>query len=106
MFELQTTQDLFYLAASIVILVVGFFLAWSLYYLALSLRDARSVTRDIRARVTALWEVIELAREKLQVGSAVFKLAATGIKELAEYMRAYTAGETKTKKKKKADQDE
>ncbi|MEK7189182.1 MAG: hypothetical protein AAB671_01635 [Patescibacteria group bacterium] len=102
---IQTTQDILFYALAGVALVVGFFLAWSLYYLAMSLRDARRVTRDIRARVEALWEVIELAREKLQVGSAVFKLAATGIKELAEYVRAYMESEPKPKKKKKGKEE-
>ena len=98
---IASTQDILFYALAAVALVVGFFLAWSLYYLALSLRDARRVTRDIRARVEALWEVIELAREKLQVGSAVFKLAAGGIKELAEYVRRYTESEPVPKKRKK-----
>lgn len=101
MLQIQTTQDLFYVAASVVMVVVGLLLGWALYYLALSLRDARRVTRDVRQRLEALWEVIELAREKLQVGSTVFKLAATGIKELAEYVRQYTEGERESKKKKK-----
>lgn len=96
---------LFYALAAVA-LVVGFFLAWSLYYLALSLRDARRVTRDIRARVEALWDVIELAREKLQVGSAVFKLAATGIRELAEYVRQYTEREREPAKKRKRKTDD
>jgi len=105
--SITSTQDILFYVLAVVALVVGFFLAWSLYYLALSLRDMRRATRGIRARVEALWEVIELAREKLQVGSAVFKLAANGIKELAEYVRDYTerAAEPKKRKKKSADQD-
>ncbi|MBI2050846.1 MAG: hypothetical protein HYT31_03490 [Parcubacteria group bacterium] len=98
---IQSTQDILFYVLAAVALVVGFFLAWSLYYLALSLRDARRVTRDVRARVEALWELIELAREKLQVGSAVFKLAAGGIKELAEYVRQYTERAAAPKKRAK-----
>lgn len=97
---IQTTQDVlaYVLCASVIIITI--LTCFCLYYLLLSLRDTRKVTKDIRKRVEALWEVVELAREKLQVGSAVFKVAATGIKELASYMKAY-AKEENTKKKKK-----
>ncbi len=99
---IESSKDILFYALTAAALAVGFFLAWSLYYLALSLRDARRVTRDIRARVEALGEVIELAREKLQVGSAVFKIAAMGIKEIAEHVRSYTEEKPKNAKKKKS----
>ena len=67
----------------------------------MTLKDTRSVTHDIRKRVESFWEVIELLRDKLQVGGAVFKLAANGIKELAEHMKVYSETEKKTTKKKK-----
>ncbi|PIQ79158.1 MAG: hypothetical protein COV79_04265 [Parcubacteria group bacterium CG11_big_fil_rev_8_21_14_0_20_41_14] len=105
MISIESTQDVFYVTASGVILVVGIFLAWTLYYLCMSLRDTRKITRDIRERVEAFWEVIELLRDKLQVGSAVFKIAATGIKELAEHFKGFTEDE-KPKRKKKKEEDE
>ncbi|MBU2576074.1 hypothetical protein KKF64_03255 [Patescibacteria group bacterium] len=100
MIQIETTQDILYATSSVVILIVGILLAWSLYYLAMCLRDARKVTKDVRSRVEALWEVVELLRDKLQVGSAVFKVAATGIKELAEHMKSYTETDKKSKRKK------
>ena len=103
---IDTSLDLLYIALAVVVVVVGFFVAWSLYYLVMTLKDTRMVTRDIRKRVEAFWEVIELLRDKLQVGGAVFKLAATGIKELAEHVRAYSEGEKKTKKSKKKKKDD
>ncbi|MAG28940.1 hypothetical protein CL632_02240 [bacterium] len=104
--EIKTPEDIFFYAITIVIIAVGFFLSWTLYYMALSFRDTRKVTKDIRQRFEAFWEVIELARDKLQVGSAVFKVAATGIKELSEHFKAYTENDDKPKKKKKKDKDD
>ena len=98
---IETTLDILYLALAGAVLLLAIFLAWALYFLIMSLKDVRSMTRDVRSRLEAFWEVIELLREKLQVGGAVFKLAATGIKELAEHMRSYTESEGSGKKKKK-----
>jgi len=100
MIQIQTTQDILYMTLSVFVLIIGILLSWSLYYLAMTLRDTRKVTKDVRARVEAFWELIELLRDKLQVGGAVFKIAATGIKELAEHMKSFTESEKKTKKKK------
>ena len=100
MIQIQTTQDILYITLSIFVLIIGILLSWSLYYLAMTLRDTRKVTKDVRDRVEAFWELIELLRDKLQVGGAVFKIAATGIKELAEHMKSFTESEKKTKKKK------
>jgi len=97
---IETTLDILYLALAGAAVLLAIFLAWALYFIIMSLKDVRSMTRDVRSRLEAFWEVIELLREKLQVGGAVFKLAATGIKELAEHMRSYTESEKKTKKKK------
>jgi len=102
---IETTQDFLYLALAVAILAVAFFLCWALYFLVMTLKDARVVTHDIRRRVESLWEVIELLREKLQIGGAVFKLAAHGIKELAEYVRVFTE-ENGTPKKKRAKKKE
>ncbi len=97
---LESTRDIMYLAISISIVGIAFFVCWSLYYFAQSLRDIRIMTKDTRQRVESFWEVIELLREKLQVGGAVFKVAATGIKELAEHMKSFSEDEKKSKKKK------
>lgn len=104
--QIQTTKDILNLAAAISAVGISFFLCWALYYLILNLRDIHIVTRDVRTRVEKFWEVIELLREKLQVGGAIFTLAAHGIKELAEYAKAWNEGATKTKsRKKKTDQE-
>ena len=104
--EIKSPEDIFFYAMTVVVLGVGFFLSWTLYYMALSFRDTRKITKDIRKRVETFWEVIELAKDKLQVGSAVFKIAATGIKELSEHFKAYTEKDDDPKKKKKKDEDE
>jgi hypothetical protein len=107
MFENLSPENIFYYAATAVILVVGFFLTWTLYYLAMSLRDTRKVTKNVRERFEAFWELVELARDKLQVGSTVFRVAATSIKELSEHFKAYTKdSDTPKKSKKKKDDDE
>ncbi|MDP3995398.1 MAG: hypothetical protein Q8P78_02170 [bacterium] len=103
---IETSQDILFYSLAAGAVGVSFFLSWSLYYLALSLRDTRRITKDIRMRVEAFWEVIELAREKLQVGGAVFKLAATGIKELAEHMRAFSEKSANPKKRAKKQEAE
>jgi len=96
---IQTSQDVLMYALSATIIVVGFWLSILLYYAAMTAKDARYITKDARKRVEAFWEVIELAREKLAIGGAIFKIAATGIKELAEHLKEYSKQTGKTKKK-------
>lgn len=104
MLQIETTQDILYVTSSAVILIVGILLSFALYYLSLSLRDTRRITKDMRIRVEAFWELISLLREKLQVGGAIFKIAATGIKELAEHFKNFTEVDEKRKRKKKAEE--
>jgi poly(A) polymerase Pap1 len=103
---INSPEDIFFYAITAVVLAVGFFLSWTLYYMALSFRDTRKVTKDIRQRVETFWEMIELARDKLQVGGAVFKVAATGIKELTDHLKMYTEKDDEPKKKKKKNKDD
>lgn len=99
---IQTTQDILWLSLAAAAIGIAVFLCWTLYYLAMSLRDIHAVTHDVRRRFESLWAVIELAKEKLQVGGAMFTLVARGIKELAEHARVWTeqASNKKTRKKK------
>ncbi|MBI4122652.1 MAG: hypothetical protein HY462_01505 [Parcubacteria group bacterium] len=100
---IETSQDVLFYALAAAAIGIAFFLCWSLYYLVMTLRDTRMMTHDIRKRLAAFWEVVELVREKLQLGGAVMKLAATGIRELAEYVRQYTEGEKPKRSKKKGE---
>ena len=84
---IQSTLDILYLALSASAAAVAFFLSLALFYLALSLKDVRAVTKDVRGRLEKFWEVVDLLREKLQIGGALLRLAAQGVKELAEYLR-------------------
>ena len=99
---IQTTQDVLFLALAVAALLVAAFISWALYYLILNLRDVHAVTHDVRTKVEKFWEVIELAREKLQVGGAVFSLAARGIQEMAEHLKGWkeNAGKKSARKKK------
>ncbi|MDP1709538.1 MAG: hypothetical protein Q8L21_01490 [Candidatus Komeilibacteria bacterium] len=103
---IQTSQDVLFLALALAAILVAVFLCLALYYLILNLRDIHVVTRDIRQRVEKFWEVIELLREKLQIGGAVFTLAARGIKELAEYAKGWNESLAKKKTRKKKEVSE
>lgn len=93
--QIQNTQDILYLALAASALATAFFLSLALFYLALSLKNIRAVTKDIRGRLEKFWEVVDLVREKLQIGGALLSIAAKGVKELAEYLK-----ENKSKKNK------
>lgn len=103
---IQTTQDVLFLSLAAAAILVAIFLSVALYYLILNLRDVHAVTHEARRRVEKFWEVIELLRAKLQVGGALFTLAAQGIKELAEHVKAWNMNATKkTARKKKTDSE-
>lgn len=103
---IENTLDVLHLSLALAALLVAIFTSWALYYLILNLRDVHAVTHDVRTRVEKFWEVIELLREKLQVGGAVFSLAARGIQEMAEHLKQWNANAgKKTTRKKKADSE-
>ena len=99
--QISSTQDVLFVTLAAGAALVAIFLCWTLYYLILNLRDIHVVTKDARERLEKFWEVIDLIRDKLQVGGAVFTLAARGIKELAEYVREWNENATKQKARKK-----
>lgn len=99
---IQTTQDVLFISLAAGATLVAIFLCWTLYYLILNLRDIHVVTHDVRVRVEKFWEVIDLIRDKVQVGGAVFSLAARHIKDLAEYAKKWnekTGARPRPKKK-------
>lgn len=98
--EIKTTLDILYLALGLSSLGIAFFLCWTLYYLLMSLKDARYLLHGLRRRMENIWDVIGLLKEKLQVGGAMFTLATRGIKELAEYVRQWNESQTRRKTKK------
>lgn len=85
--QIQTTRDILYLALAASTVAVAFFLSLALFYLASSLRSSRAILKNIKGRLEQLWEVVDMIREKLQVGGALLSIAAKGVKELAEYLR-------------------
>lgn len=101
---IQTSQDVLFLALAAEGLLITVFLCWALYYLIQNLRDVHVVTRDIRERVEKFSEVIDLIRDKLQVGGAVFSLAARGIKDLAEYAKGWNENAVKKSARKKKEE--
>lgn len=103
---IQTTQDVLFLALAAAAILIAIFLCWALYYMILSLRDVHAVTRDVRTRVEKFWEVIELLREKLQAGGAVFSLAARAVQEVAEHLKGWNANAgKKAARRKKTDSE-
>ena len=94
--QIQSTQDILYLALAASAVAVAIFLSIALFYLASSLRSTRAILKNIKGRLERLWEVVDIIREKLQVGGALLSIAAKGVKELAEFLK-----ENKNEKKKK-----
>ena len=103
--EIKTTLDILYLSLSAASLGIAFFLCWALYYLVMSLKDVRFLLHGARRRIEMVWDVIGLLKEKLQIGGALFTVAARGVKELAEYVRQWNENQTKRPKKKKNDNE-
>jgi hypothetical protein len=94
---IETSKDILFYALAISAIGISFFLCWSLFYLTMTLKDARSVTKDIKLKIESFWETIELLKEKLQFGGAAFSLAAKGIKELSDFLKANNKEKSKKK---------
>lgn len=100
MYLIQTSADLLNIVKAFIYLWVGVFFAWFIYYLAMMMRQAYLMTRDMRERVKKVDEAIKAFKEKIEHSTSYLLLIGEGIKKLVEVAREY-GGEEKKKKRKK-----
>lgn len=98
MYLIQNSSDLLNIVKAFIILWVGIFLAWFIYYLAMMMRQAYLMTKDMRSRINKVDEVIKALKEKIEHSASYLLLIGEGVKKLAELAMKYWEKEKKGKK--------
>lgn len=82
-----TSADILNIILSFVVLWVGIFLGWALWYVIMILRDTRSLTRATREKIEWAGDLVRDVRTKLDSSMTYMALVAKGIAEVMGYIR-------------------
>lgn len=93
---LVTSKDLFWIVLSFVILWIGVFAGWGLFYMAMMLRDVRQVTLSFRKKLDLVDSILETIKKKMEGTANYLPPLIEGASKLVEHFR-----EKKTAKKNK-----
>ncbi len=97
---IESTKDILYLVLAFCVLWFTIFLAWAIYYVAMILREFKTMLTDLRKKVELLENVLKAFKEKLESTSSHMKLLVETAVNVAEFIKDRKK-EKKTKGKKK-----
>jgi len=101
MYLIQDSKDLLFVVISFCVLWLTIFIAWSIYYLAMIMRQLFQIIKEMRQRLHKVDEVIKIVKEKIEHSTSYLLLIGEGVKKLVEVIKEHTGKEKKNKKAKK-----
>ena len=85
---------------SLSVLGLTFFICWATYYLAMILKQALQVIKEMRDRLHKIDEIMGSLKEKIEHSASYLMLIGEGVKKLVEIMRDRGEKKKKTKREK------
>ncbi len=95
---IQTSNDLLLVVIAVCILGLTIFLAWFIYYLAMIMRQAYFVIKEMRERIKKVDQILNSVKEKIDHCTSYLLIIGEGIKKLVELIK--DRGEIRERKKK------
>jgi hypothetical protein len=95
----ETTKDILYIVVAFCSLWVTIFLCWVIYYIAMILKQAYGMTKEVKEKMEKIDESIRGILEKLEHSSAYLALIADGARCLVKHFMEKKE-ETRGRKKK------
>ncbi|MFC1687527.1 hypothetical protein ACFL0L_03020 [Patescibacteria group bacterium] len=90
----DTTKDILYLVLAIGVVVLTFFLGWSLYYVTMMLKRAHAVFKEveglisgIKDRLQQLESLFKKIEEKVTSSASYLPLLMKGVTELLSFVK-------------------
>ncbi len=80
------SKEVLNIVLAVVILWVGIFTCWVLYYAAKILQQGYKIMSGVNDRIKKIDEAVQSIRERFEHSAAYFGLVAEGVKELAKYI--------------------
>lgn len=97
MYLIQTSRDLLNVVLVFCILWLTIFIAWFIYYLAMLMREAFKMTKEMHQRINRVDEVITAFKEKIEHSASYLLLIGEGVKKLVDMGMKYSGKNTKKK---------
>ena len=97
---LESSKDLLYVVISFCVLWLTIFIAWSIYYLAMIMRQVYQIIKEMRERINKVDEIIKLLKDKIEHSASYLVLISDGVKKLVEIVKEKGGSKKKGKKKK------
>ena len=102
---IETSKDLLYIAIGGAVVLLTFFLCWALYYIAMILKRAHLMVKEISDLIVSIKEKLERVEqlintieEKIKSSASYLPLVFKGITELIGYIKKKKEGKAKKKK--------
>ncbi len=85
---LETSKDVLNIVLAISVLGISFFIAWSLFYLTMILKNLFTVVKEFKARLDKVDEAVTAFKNKIESSSSYLLLLGEGVKKLVEVMKS------------------
>lgn len=104
----MTSIDLFFLIATVSLILITFFVCWALLYVALILKKILTTCEDFENGWNAMLQKFEEVREKISNLRAYTAIGAQSIKTLVDLFQKHLEknSEKQSKRKKKSDDED
>lgn len=89
---IQNSHDLLNIVLAFCFLWLTIFIAWFIYYLVMIMRQAFLVTKEMRARINKVDEVLGALKEKIEHSASYLLLIGEAMKKLVEIAKDYGKG--------------
>ena len=84
---LETSKDILYLVIALSVFLLTLFMCWTIYYVAMILREAKRMIVDFRKKIELVESVLRAAKEKLERSSGYMKLLVDGVTTMTDFLR-------------------
>ncbi|KKR21310.1 MAG: hypothetical protein UT48_C0010G0058 [Parcubacteria group bacterium GW2011_GWE2_39_37] len=97
MYLIQDSRDLLNIVLAFCILWLTIFIAWFIYYVAMLMREAFKMTREMHERINKVDDLIVAFKDKIEHSTSYLLLIGEGVKKLVEMARSYSKKNSKKK---------
>ena len=84
---LETSKDILNIIIAISIFGLCFFICWAVFYLAMMLRQAFKIAKEMRNRTHKIDEIINLIKKKVEHSVSSLVLISEGMKKLVDIVK-------------------
>jgi CHASE3 domain sensor protein len=81
---IQTSGDLLNIVLAFCVLWFTIFVVWFIYYLAMMMRQAYKMTKEMHDRINKVDEIFQTVKDKIEHSASYLVLIGEGVKKLVE----------------------